>query len=149
MTLALSEITPAVDHDRHRALKLVFAPVLASLLVLALCGCEGMRYTQFSGQGKAWPTGSAFTDKAFDVPVFKGWPEKSYDVLGHIAFANPNIDWNDGDMEQAARMASQSGGDAILLLLKGDVSSPSMVSMRSDLGISADQTVAVVLKWKQ
>lgn len=122
--------------------------LFGSLLILTLCGCEEMRFAQYTGEVKAWPTGSSFTDKVFDVPVFRGWPEKAYDVLGYVEFSNPNIEWNDGDIKQAAKKARAMGGDALLLMAGGGGSIPSVSKARSDLGITGSQTVAVVLKWK-
>ncbi len=107
-----------------------------------------MRYSQYNGSHKAWPTGSAFSEVVFDVPVYRGWPERSYDVLGHIQFKNPNMHWNQGDMKLAASKAKQMGGDAILMIPKGDMTSTTLGAVRNDLGIGSDQTIALVLKWK-
>lgn len=127
--------------------KLTFG-LLGSLFILVLTGCEGMRYAQYSGPVKTWPTGTAFSDKVFDVPVYRGWPERPYEVLGRVEFKNPNIDWNQGDMKQAARMAKQAGGDALLLIPKGDTTSPTLTAVRGDLGIDASRMVGLVAKWK-
>jgi hypothetical protein len=128
---------------KHRIITL-----LGSLLILTLCGCVEMRYSQYNGEAKAWPTGNSFTDKFYDLPVFRGWPEKSYDVLGYVEFSNPNIEWNDGDIKQAARKAKTMGGDALLVMANGDAFSPTLSKVRSELGITGSQTVAAVLKWK-
>jgi hypothetical protein len=122
--------------------------LFGSLLILTLCGCEQMKFAQYNGQTKTWPTGSSFTDKVYDLPVFRGWPEKPYDVLGYVEFSNPNIDWNEGDIKQAARKAKTMGGDALLILNNRDGSLPTVDKVRKDLGISGSQTVAAVLKWK-
>jgi hypothetical protein len=129
-------------------MKQIIISLLGSLFILTLCGCEETRFAQYNGQPQAWPTGSSFTDKVYDLPVFRGWPEKAYDVLGYIEFTNPNIDWNEGDIKQAARKAKKLGGDALLIIGKGDVVSPSLGKVRTELGISTGRTVAVVLKWK-
>jgi hypothetical protein len=107
-----------------------------------------MRVARYSGDQKAWPTGSSFSDQVFAVPVFRGWPEKPYTVLGYIEFNSPNVDWNDGDIKQACLKAKAMGGDAILMMPKGEVSTPTLVSLRSDVGIDGSRTAAVVLKWK-
>jgi hypothetical protein len=124
-------------------------PSLIGFLVLVtLTGCEDMKYSQYNGPHKAWPTGSSFSEVVFDVPVYRGWPEKSYDVLGHVQFNSANMDWNKGDMKLAAHKAKEMGGDAILMVPKGDVSSTTLAGLRNDLGIGSDQTIALVLKWK-
>lgn len=128
---------------KRRALYLI-----GSLFLLTLTGCEEIRYSQYSGSPRAWPTGSAFSDVVFDVPVYRGWPERAYDVLGHIQFSNPNMDWNRGDMKLAARKAKHMGGDAIVMIPRGDTASTTLGAVRNDLGIGSGQTIALVLKWK-
>jgi len=122
--------------------------LIGALLIMTLTGCEGIQYSQYNGPHKAWPTGSAFSDVVFDVPVYRGWPEKAYDVLGHIQFSNPNMDWNQGDIKLVAHKAKEVGGDAIMMIPKGEVTSPSLASIRNDLGIGSNQTIALVFKWK-
>jgi hypothetical protein len=121
---------------------------MCPLLTLLLVGCEGMRFAQYSGQQKTWPVGSSFSDKVYEVPVFRSWPEKAYDVLGYIEFKNPNTDWNEGDVKQAAGTAKKMGGDAIIMVPKGDSGNRAMETMRADLGIAAKGAAAIVLKWK-
>jgi hypothetical protein len=122
--------------------------LVGALLILTLTGCEEIRYSPYSGSPKAWPTGSAFSEVVFDVPVYRGWPERAYDVLGHIQFSNPDMNWNQGDMKLAAGKAKQMGGDAILMIPKGDTASTTLGAVRNDLGIGSGQTIALVLKWK-
>jgi hypothetical protein len=129
-------------------MKSLISFLLGGVLLFALTGCEDMRYAKYDGQPKAWPTGSSFSEKVFAVPVFTGWPEKPYNVLGFVQFANPNIDWNQGDIKQAASKAKEVGGDAMLMIPKGAVSSPSLEAMCKDLGLTGSHTTAVVLKWK-
>lgn len=129
-------------------MKPALVSLLGSLALLTMTGCGGMQFAHYGGQQKAWPTGSSFSDQVYEVPVFRGWPERSYEVMGSIAFENANIDWNQGDVKQAARKAKAVGGDALLMLPKGDVTSPTLAALRTDLGISSSRTTAVVLKWK-
>lgn len=126
----------------------VITAALSAVLLVALCGCESMPFTPYNGQSRAWPTGSSFSDQVYDVPVFRGWPERSYDVLGAITFSNPNIDWNQGDIKQAAKRAKQAGGDAMIMLPKGAVGSSNMAALRQDLGLSDNKTAGVVIRWK-
>ena len=123
-------------------------PLFSSLVLITLTGCEGMKFAKYQGEQRAWPTGTSFTDGVFAVPVYRGWPEKSYEVLGFVKFSNSNIDWNQGDLKQAAGEAKKAGGDAIILMPKGVDPSPTAVATREQLGIGASQTVALVVKWK-
>jgi hypothetical protein len=122
--------------------------LLGSLAILSLTGCGEMRFAAYNGQQKAWPTGASFSDQVYAVPVFRGWPEKDYTVLGYVQFDNANINWNRGDIEQASKKAKQMGGDAIIMLPKSDATSQKLTQLRNDVGIDGSRTVALVLKWK-
>ncbi len=122
--------------------------LLGSLMLIALTGCESMQFSKFSGEQKSWPTGNAFTEGAYAVPVYRGWPEKPYDVIGLVQFNQPGIDWNKGDEKQAAELARRAGGDAIILLPKGYDPSPTTSALRQQLGITGQETVALAVKWK-
>jgi len=122
--------------------------LLGLFALIALTGCEGMRFSQYPGEQRAWPTSAALADAVYDVPVYRGWPEKTYEVLGFVRFDNPNTDWNRGDLKLAAREAREAGGDALLVISKGADPSPTVTTIRQQLDLSSSQTVGVVLKWK-
>ena len=119
-----------------------------AFLILTLTGCGVMKFAQYNGQRTAWPTGSSFAEATYAVPVFRGWPERPYDVIGYFEFNNAGTDWNDGDFKQAARLAKQKGGDAILIVPSGGGMEEKLTAMRNDLGVTGGETVAAVLKWK-
>lgn len=129
-------------------MKRLILPLFALVALLTLTGCEGMKYAPYGGPQSSWPTGTSLTDGVYDVPVYRGWPEKPYDVLGFIQFDNPNIDWNRGDAMAAAAEAKKAGGDAMILIAKGNDPSPTIASTRQQLGLDAGRTVGVVIKWK-
>ncbi len=118
------------------------------LCLLCLAGCSQMRYVKYEGQPRAWPTGQSFSDQMFEVPVFHALPEKQYDVIGYVEFDRANVDWNEGDTKIAATMARHSGGNALLMLTRGDSTSQAVTSLRNSIGIDASRTRAIVLKWK-
>lgn len=107
-----------------------------------------MVFSKYEGQSRSWPTGNAFTDGDFAVPVYRGWPEKPYDVIGTVKFDHAGIDWNRGDLEVAARTAKQAGGDAVILVPRGADPSPTATNTREQLGIPAGETAGVVIRWK-
>jgi hypothetical protein len=119
-----------------------------ALCLVLTTGCEQLNYAGYTGQYATWPTGSGFIEKTYDVPVFRGWPEEPYDILGYIRFNKPNIDWNDGDIKVAARQARAQGGDAIILLPKSDTHSSKLAAVYQELGIPGDRMMALVIKWK-
>ncbi len=107
-----------------------------------------MRFAKYNGEQKAWPTGSAFSDQVVELPVYRGWPEKPYEVLGYIEFDKADIEWNDGDIKQAATMAKELGGEAVLVIRKGEAPSQNLTSLRNDIGMDGSRTAVVVLRWK-
>jgi hypothetical protein len=122
--------------------------LLGSLVIFAITGCGGMRFAKYEGQQKAWPVGSAFSDQVAAVPVFHGWPERQYDLLGYIEFTSPNITWNKGDIEQAAKMAKDMGADAMFMVPKGETSSAKLAEVCQALGLDSSRTRGIALKWK-
>ena len=128
-----------------KKLILSFVGLLALFLSV---GCEQMNYATYQGSRTAWPAGNSFTDLVFDVPVYRGWPKKPYAVLGYIQFNNPRVDWNDGDIKQAARQARAAGGDAIILMSRASADEAIPTQIRKELGIVDSRTVALVIKWK-
>ncbi len=121
---------------------------MGTVLLLYSTGCEGMKFAKYQGEQKAWPTGTAFSDKVYAVPVFRGWPEKPYDILGRIEFSSPGVDWNEGDVKQAAAKAKELGGDAIMMVPKGDPNNQGMANLSKDIGLSGGGAAALVLKWR-
>lgn len=134
--------------ETQDAMKRLILPLFGALILVALTGCESMQYAKFNGEQKPWPTGSSFTDAVFDVPVYRGLPERPYEILGSVQFNQRGIDWNQGDIKQATALARKAGGDAILLMPRGADPSPTASSIRQQLGITGSETVAVVVKWK-
>ena len=120
----------------------------ALILAVLLTGCEAMNFSKYEGTAQIWPTGNAFTSGVFDVPVYGGWPEKPYDVLGIVQFGNANVDWNRGDMQLAARKAKEAGGDALIVVPKGKDPSPTMAEARRTLGVADTRTYGIVVKWR-
>jgi hypothetical protein len=137
--------SPAVQPARMKRLAIT---LLGTLAILSVTGCVEMTFAKYEGQQKAWPTGSSFSDQVYALPVFRGWPEKPYDILGYVEFNNPNVEWNRGDVEQAAKKAKQMGGDAMLMVPKGEASSQKLTEIRQELGIDTSRARGLVLKWK-
>lgn len=119
----------------------------SAFLILTLSGCA-MKFAQYNGQRTTWPTGSSFPEAEYAVPVFRGWPERPYNVIGYLEFGSPSTEWNEGDYKQAASLAKQKGGDAILIVPAGGGMAQTLTDVRNDLGVTGNETVAAVLKWK-
>ena len=90
--------------------------VMPLLLAAFLVGCGSMQYTQYTGAQQAWPTiAGSLPDAHYAIPVYRGWPDQPYEIIGTIVFSNPNITWNEGDVEAAAKTAQNQGGEAIVM----------------------------------
>ena len=123
---------------------------LAAMALALIGGCTPMRFSEFSGRGKSWPVApDAMAEKQFAVPVYRGWPERPYQVIGSIRFEDPHKYWDDGIIGMAASMAKKKAGDAIVMrygseygvgMTTGAVGDPKVVSM--------SQITALVIKWK-
>lgn len=127
-------------------LPLTFVGLAGALLLVT--GCETMGFTKYSGAQRSWPGGTAFNTGDYAIPVYAGWPEKPYEVLGFVQFDQAGVDWNRGDIKQAAVKARDAGGDALILMPKGSDPSPTVSETRQQLGITGSETVGMVVKWK-
>ena len=112
-------------------------------------GCAQLRYSQYTGQ-QSWPTtAGTMADKDYAVPVYSGWPERPYKVMGSIRFANPGGPWQDGDTSRAASLARSKGGDAIIKRYGGEFGVGAIAGASADAHIvSVNQVTALVIKWK-
>src|ERR1044071_4768199 len=92
---------------------------LLALACLIMVGCSPMRYSQYTGKGGVWPAGiwplgsGTMAETSYRIPVYRGWPERPYKVLGSIRFEDPNKYWDDGIISKAARVGKRKGGNAI------------------------------------
>lgn len=110
-----------------------------------------MRYSQYTGQKKTWPTASeAMAETQYKVPVYRGWPDRPYTVLGSLRFVDPNKYWDEGVMNMACDMARKKGGDAIVMRDFGTESGVSVtIGSAADKGLSfRNDVTALVIKWK-
>ena len=88
---------------------------LSFTVVILTAGCGApLRYSQFRGT-QAWTTTSGTMVEQRAIPVYRGWPDKPYIVIGSIRFEDPNVQWNDGDTDRAAHLGKTKGGDAIIM----------------------------------
>lgn len=129
------------------------------LFVLALAlfanGCTPLRYSVYTGkQGNLpigiWPIGSGtMAETSHAVPVYRGWPEKPYRVLGSIRFEDPNKYWDGGVVDMVASMAKHQGGDAIIIRVGSEFGVSKITGTRNDPLVRWQQseTSGLVIKW--
>jgi len=123
---------------------------LALLAGALTVGCSPMRYSEFAGRANSWPTAAgSMAERQFAVPVYRGWPERPYRVIGSVRFEDPDKYWDDGVIAMAARTAKGKGGDAIVMrsgsefgvgITTGAIGDPKV--------ISNSQSTALVIQWK-
>lgn len=156
-TIGTSSALPAVAHPRQQTgvhnisnnnnMNYYLLPLVAAATLLA--GCAPFRYSQFTGH-QSWPTvPGTMADKGYAVPVYLGWPEKPYTVLGSIQFANPNATWDDGDTARAARLAKSKKGDALVMRVGAESGVGAIAGAAADPKVfSMWQVAAFVIKWR-
>src|SRR5581483_4207827 len=60
-------------------------------------GCVPMRYSELTGNNRnnlTWPQGKGtMAETSYSIPVYRGWPERPYEVLGSVRFVDPGKYW--------------------------------------------------------
>lgn len=122
--------------------------ILAVVALVAGCGAP-MRYSQYTGR-QTWTTGNGtMADKGYAIPVYRGWPDKPYKVIGSIQFSNPNDYWDDGDTARAARLGKGKKGDAIIMRYGAESGVGAIAGAAADAHLlSMNQVSVLVIRWK-
>jgi len=130
---------------KHKPLPLLFAAA-----ILLVVGCSPMRYSQYTGQKKIWQTANAaMAETQYKVPVYRGWPDRPYNVTGSIRFVDPNKFWDDGVINMACDMARQKKGDAIIMRYGSEFGVGMTTGTAVDPSVFTRNDVsALVIKWK-
>lgn len=118
-------------------------------LMFLITACAPKRFSEFTGRENWQVTEGAMAEHSYAVPVYKGWPDKPYRVLGSIRFANPRNEWKDGDTSHAARIAKSRGGDAIIMRFGDESGVGAIVGASGDPNIWISSHInALAIKWK-
>src|SRR6266567_3648942 len=135
-------------------------------LIPGLTGCVPMRYSDYTGHDASsylgtWPVGPGtmaepahgrglFTS-GLAVPVYRGWPERQYLVLGSLRFDEPRKDWgyDEGILKDAASEAKGHGADAIIIRQGAEFGISQIAGARSNpfSVLSTFQTTALAIRW--
>lgn len=120
------------------------------VVLLFAAGCTPMRYSRYTGQKKNWTVASgAMAETQYKVPVYRGWPDRPYNVIGSIRFVDPNKYWDDGVINMACAMAKEKGGDAIIIRSGAEFGVGMITGAARDPQVSyVNDTSALVIKWK-
>jgi len=123
---------------------------LASAVLLLCIGCTPMRYSQYTGQKKNWQTANAaMAETQYKVPVYRGWPDRPYNVIGSIRFVDPNKYWDDGVINMACGMAREKRGDAIIMRYGSEFGVGMTTGTAVDPKVfTGNDITALVIKWK-
>src|SRR6266542_2015797 len=88
----------------------------AALLSVFAFGCSPMRYSRYTGRNTPWPISvGTMTETSYKVPVYRGWPERPYEVIGSVRFPDPRKLWDDGIISMAASEGKRHGGNAVIM----------------------------------
>jgi hypothetical protein len=117
-------------------------------VIIITAGCAPLRYSQFSGNFPNITTSGTMVEQRA-IPVYRGWPDKPYIVIGSIRFQDPNAQWNDGDTARAAHLGKTKGGDAIIMRVGSEFGVGLTTGAANDPSVFRNgQVSALVIKWK-
>lgn len=129
---------------------------LTLLCVCLLTGCVPIRYSVYTGKDSnsyfgPWPTASGtMVETRYAVPVYRGWPERPYQVLGSVSIADPNKNWmqDEGIISAAAHEAKRHGANAIVIRSGAELGVFSIAELtdKAMVGYSY-QTTALAIRW--
>lgn len=122
--------------------------VVALLSVLA-SGCSPMRYSQYTGKSTVWQTSDGtMSETSYAIPVYRGWPERPYKVLGSVRFEDSRKYWDDGVIRMAASTGKRNGGNAIVIRQGAEFGVAKITgAVNPSLSVWRDQTTALVIRW--
>lgn len=109
-----------------------------------------MRYSQYTGQKRNWQVANAaMAETQYKVPVYRGWPDRPYNVIGSIRFVDRNKYWDDGVINMACSMARKKGGDAIIMRYGSEFGVGMTTGSAEDPQIfTGNDITGLVIKWK-
>ena len=119
--------------------------VLISLLCL-LAGCAIDHHTEMLCHA-VWPTSKgAVADRSYDVPVFYGWPQRPYHVIGLTQLTSRRHEWKSSEIARAARLAKGFGQDALILRSGGEWDAIGQAAAVRHI-VLPDRTLALAIGW--
>ena len=88
-------------------------------------------------------------ETSYKIPVYRGWPERPYKVLGSIRFEDSNKYWDDGVISMAAVMGKAKGGSAIIIRRGSELGVGKITDIKNDplVVYSYNQMTALVVRW--
>ena len=87
---------------------------LIGVCMLLVCACASHEFHPYVGQQQKWPTSpGAFVDSQYAVPVYYGYPDRAYAVVGFLEQTSHGR-FSDA-VDDAANSAKKLGADAVLV----------------------------------
>ena len=88
-------------------------------------------------------------ERSYAVPVYRGWPERPYRVIGSLRFDDAYKFWDEGILQGAASHAKSKGGDAMIIRSGSEFGVGLTTGAANDPEVlKTSQTTALVIKWK-
>ena len=131
-------------------------PIALLPLFALFTGCTPIRYSEYTGHDVSsylgtWQRGQGtMAETSYAVPVYRGWPERDYQVLGSFSFPDPNKDWDEGIFATAAREAKHRKADAIIIRQGAEFGVAQIAGTKGDpysVLWSPRQTTALAVRW--
>lgn len=130
--------------------------LLVPLCVFLFTACVPVRYSEYTGKDSSsylgtWPVASGtMAETSYTIPVYRGWPERPYQVLGSVSIADPNKNWmqDEGVISAAAHEAKSHGANAIVIRAGAELGVFAIAEStdKAMVGYSY-QTTALAIRW--
>ena len=109
-----------------------------------------MRFSNYTGyDAYDWETAvGALAEASYKLPVFRGWPNKPYIVLGDVRHQDRRKQWEEGEWRDAVQAARAVGGDA-LVVRRGSEAAAAATTGTATAGVYAQpETSALIIRWQ-
>ena len=129
-------------------MKKTFLAALTILLASNFAARAGWLYSEYSGTYREWPTtAESMAETGHKVPVFRTWPTKPYEVLGSLRHDNPNQEWRNGEINDAANEAKKKKGNAIIIRFGSEDAVMALSGVSGQANLFRAQMTALVIRF--
>lgn len=125
-------------------------PSLPLLILLAVTveSHAGWLYSEYSGAYREWPTTSeSMAETGHAVPVYRTWPTKPYEVLGSLRNEDPNREWRNGEINDAAHEGKKRKANAIIIRYGSEDGVAALSGLPGQASLFRAQTTALLIRF--
>lgn len=122
--------------------------LFASTVLFAFQLNAGWLYSEYSGAYREWPNSSeSMAETSHELPVYRTWPNKPYEVLGSLRHEDPRKEWRTGEIKDVARQAKKKGGTAIIIRYGSEDGVAAATGFSGDAAFVRAQPTALVIRF--